>query len=259
MRVPVVLSIAGSDSSGGAGLQTDLRTFYEFGVYGCSAVTAVTSQNPSIVNSVFPIPACEVISQVETVVDAVEVNVVKTGMLFSADIIEGIVPVLEQLDVPLVVDPVMISTSGVSLMAEDAITALKAKLFPLATLITPNIPEAEVLSGLRIESMEDMHTAGKLLTTTFGCAVLIKGGHAVGSEAVDLLFSYDLVKEFRGPRLEDIGSSHGSGCTLASAIAANLALGHDLDYSIQLSKDFVRKSIAGAVPIGDACYGMWGK
>ena len=259
MTIPVAMTIAGSDSSGGAGIQTDLRTFYEFGVYGCSAITAITSQNPKAVTSIYAIPPVEVVAQINTVLAAVEIKAFKTGMLFSAEIIKGVAKVLADLKRPLVVDPVMISTSGVALIDAEAVAVLKTHLLPLATLITPNIPEAEALCGLTISNKEEMHVAAKLLATQFGCAVLIKGGHGDGDEAMDLLFSYDLVKEFSTPRLLEVKSSHGSGCTLASAIAANLAMGHDLERSIQLAKDFVTKSISGAVPIGEACYGMWGK
>ena len=259
MTIPVAMTIAGSDSSGGAGIQTDLRTFYEFGVYGCSAITAITSQNPSEVTSIFPIPTQEVVAQIKTVLKTVDVKAFKTGMLFSAEIIKAVAAVLTDTEIPLVVDPVMISTSGVALINTEAVEVLKSVLLPLATVITPNIPEAEALSGLEITNIEEMHTAAKKLATEFGCAVLIKGGHGQGEHAVDLLFSYDLVKEFSTPRLMDVKSSHGSGCTLASAIAAHLAMGHDLESSVQLSKDFVTKAITGAVQIGEACYGMWGK
>ncbi|MCK5834430.1 MAG: bifunctional hydroxymethylpyrimidine kinase/phosphomethylpyrimidine kinase [Lentisphaeria bacterium] len=259
MTIPVAMTIAGSDSSGGAGIQTDLRTFYEFGVYGCSAITAITSQNPSEVTSIFPIPTQEVVAQIKTVLKTVDVKAFKTGMLFSAEIIKAVAAVLTDTKIPLVVDPVMISTSGVALINTEAVEVLKSVLLPLATVITPNIPEAEALSGLEITNIEEMHTAAKKLATEFGCAVLIKGGHGQGEHAVDLLFSYDLVKEFSTPRLMDVKSSHGSGCTLASAIAAHLAMGHDLESSVQLSKDFVTKAITGAVQIGEACYGMWGK
>jgi len=259
MTIPVAMTIAGSDSSGGAGIQTDLRTFYEFGVYGCSSITAVTSQNPSAVTSIFPIPAQEVVAQIQTVLQAVDVKAFKTGMLFSKEIIEEVARLLSDSKIPLVVDPVMISTSGISLIDESAVEALKSKLLPLATVVTPNIPEAEALSGLKISNLSEMHKAAKTLATQLGCAVLIKGGHSHSDAATDLLFSYDLVKEFTTPRLVDVKSSHGSGCTLASAIAANLAIGHDLERSIQISKDFVTKAIAGAVQIGEECHGMWGK
>ncbi|MGL4855164.1 MAG: bifunctional hydroxymethylpyrimidine kinase/phosphomethylpyrimidine kinase, partial [Lentisphaeria bacterium] len=185
----VALSIAGSDSSGGAGIQADLRAFFDFGVYGCSVITAVTAQNPHEVSSVFALPESEVVAQISAVMKTLEVKAVKTGMLFSSSIIESVAKELgKHKGLFLVIDPVMVSTSGARLIDEQAIETLREKLLPLATLVTPNLAEAEVLSGEKITSRESLIKVGRFLSEKYGVNFLIKGGHGSGFEAVDMLF-----------------------------------------------------------------------
>lgn len=259
---PVAMTVAGSDSSGGAGIQADLRAFRWFDVYGASAISCITAQNPNEVRSVFPLPVEEIALQMETVLDGLFVKTIKTGMLYSAEIIEKVVAVLDTysekgITPALIVDPVMISTSGVSLIDDNAVAVMKNKLFPLATLVTPNIPEAEVLSGITISTMDDMHRAGKELAVKYNCAFLIKGGHAVGEKSVDLLFSYDEVREFSSERVMNTLSTHGTGCSLSSGIAACLANGYDLDSAVTLAKEYVVIAIKNSCRIGEDSYGMW--
>ncbi len=259
---PVAMTVAGSDSSGGAGIQADLRAFRWFDVYGASAITCITAQNPDEVRSVYPLPADEVAAQMEAVMDSLSVQAIKTGMLYSADIIKRIVAVLKKYDKKgvspaIIVDPVMVSTSGAALISDDAIKVMKDRLFPLATLITPNIPEAEALTGIKIRSIEDMHKAGRELAVKYDTAVLIKGGHALGEEAVDVLFSYNEVNEFKGERVVNTLSTHGTGCSLSAGIVACMAAGYDADTAVKLAKEYVVIAIKNACRIGEDAYGMW--
>jgi hydroxymethylpyrimidine/phosphomethylpyrimidine kinase len=259
---PVAMTIAGSDSSSGAGVQADLRAFRWFNVYGSSAITCITAQNPEEVRSVFALPVTEVRQQIETVMDSLQVKAVKTGMLYSSDIINEVVDVLEEykakgVEPKLVIDPVMISTSGVALINDEAIQTMKERLFPIAKIVTPNIPEAEVLSGMKISSLDDMHAAAKKLAIEFDTMFLIKGGHGFDAEATDVLFSYNAVIQLKGKRIENPLSTHGTGCSLGSAIAACLALEYDMDAAVKLAKDYVTIGIEKACRIGEKSYGMW--
>jgi hydroxymethylpyrimidine/phosphomethylpyrimidine kinase len=221
----VVLTIAGSDSGGGAGIQADLKTFAAFGVYGTSAITAVTAQNTRGVEAVQEIDPKIVAAQIDAVAADFPVAAVKTGMLSGAPIVLAVAATLERLSLPhLVVDPVMVSKSGAVLLKPEAIEALRLRLLPLAEMVTPNLPEAERLSGIAITDDASMREAARRLAAHGARTVLIKGGHARGAEAIDLFHDGRNFESFRGPRLET-RNTHGTGCTLSAAIAALLALG----------------------------------
>ena len=245
---PAALTVAGSDSGGGAGIQADLATFAAHRVHGLSVLTCMTAQNLNQVSAVQSSQASFVQQQLETVMDAFSPGALKTGMLYSAAIIERVAAWFENNgnDMPLVVDPVMISTSGRALLRKDAVLAMKRSLLPLATLITPNLPEAQVLTGKAIRGEEDMKVAVKELHADFGCAVLLKGGHLSGSdEAVDVLYSGSRMKTLRQKRI-GVGGVHGTGCTLSAAIAANLALGLGLGKAVENAKFYISGAIEHA-------------
>jgi hydroxymethylpyrimidine/phosphomethylpyrimidine kinase len=245
----VVLTIAGSDSSGGAGLQADLKTMTVFGVYGATAVTAITAQNTVGVQSVFPLPSQLVTEQIRSVFGDVDVHAVKTGMLHNMSIIEAVAQELAQHQMEhVVVDPVMISQTGAMLLEPDAVQALKELLFPMAGVVTPNTYEAEQLAGFSIRSPEDRKKAAQVISEFGPRAVVVKGGH--GSEdATDVLYDGREFHEFAGKRVADVGT-HGSGCTFASAIASCLALGRSLSQSTALAKEFVREGITPSTDVG---------
>jgi hydroxymethylpyrimidine/phosphomethylpyrimidine kinase len=239
-RIPVALTIAGSDSSGGAGIQADLKTFSAFGVYGACAVTALTAQNTVGVHGVHPVPPAFVVAQIDAVLSDLAVGAIKTGMLASAAIVEAVaLRLLACREVPLVVDPVMIATSGDSLLAPEAIGALRKRLIPLATLITPNIPEAAALLG-QPEAVSEAQAADQARALlTLGCmAVLLKGGHGSGAQSTDVLATGDGVVAFVRPRVAT-SATHGTGCTLSAAIAALLASGATLETAVERAKSYV--------------------
>jgi len=247
MTIPIALTIAGSDSSGGAGIQADLKTFAACGVYGASVITALTAQNTCGVSDVHVVPAEFVTAQLDAVFSDLDVRAVKTGMLARSDIIEAIAAALARWSPPnLVVDPVMIATSGDALLTEQAIDTLREKLLPRARLVTPNLPEAARLLGepeARRES--EIARQGRALLK-LGCeAVLIKGGHGTGSESIDYLFDARGIERFSTPRIAT-KNTHGTGCTLASAIAAAFARGLDLSSAVRGAKEFVTAAIAAA-------------
>lgn len=246
--VPIALTIAGSDSGGGAGIQADLKTFAACGVYGASVITAVTAQNTRAVSAVHVVPPEIVAAQIDAVLSDLEVRATKVGMVARQDVVEAIVAGLERWSsaTPLVVDPVMIATSGDSLLAPGAVAAVRDKLLPRATLITPNLPEAAALLGEAVATDAiDIERQGRALLA-IGCgAVLIKGGHAAGPESVDYLFTADRVARFAAPRLAS-ANTHGTGCTLSSAIAAHLARGDDLVAAVSAAKAYITAAIAGA-------------
>jgi hydroxymethylpyrimidine/phosphomethylpyrimidine kinase len=244
-NMPVALTIAGSDSGGGAGIQADLKTFAALGVHGTSAVTCVTAQNPKSVSAIEPCSAKIVRQQIDAVFSELPPNAVKTGMLYSEEIVRVVVSFFEtRKRPPLVVDPVMISTSEATLLKPPAQKILMNRLFPLATLVTPNLDEVQVILGERPKSVEEMRRAAKEMFRRFGCAVLVKGGHLRGAyEAADIF--YDGAEELlltapfvRGMHL------HGTGCTYSAAIAAQLARGHSLSKAVKLAKDFITQAIA---------------
>lgn len=242
---PVALTIAGSDNSAGAGIQADLKTFTHFGVYGLTAVTCVVAEIPGKVSAIQPIEPRILEEQVRLSLKAFPVAAIKTGMLFSVEIIEAVLRVLDEdeTSIPLVVDPVMVATSGAKLLQSDAIAAYEEKLIPRATLVTPNLDEAAVLLGESIQTLEEMECAGRRLVEKFHTAFLMKGGHLPGGVAVDLLVEPEgPVTRLEAPFVRGV-DTHGSGCTYSSAVAANLAHGHPLRGAVSLSKLFMNRAI----------------
>jgi len=243
-KVPVALTIAGSDSSAGAGIQADLKTFSALGVYGLTAVTCVVAETPGRVSQIEPVTAGLVRDQIEVLLRNFPVAAIKTGLLFSASIITEIASVLrERRSMPLVIDPVMVATSGDALLQDDAIQTYERDLFPLAALLTPNLGEAGRLVGKSITDLEAMREAGETLEKKYGVPVLLKGGHLTGDDAIDLLFLKGNVLEFSAPFSRGI-ATHGTGCTYSAAITAGLAGGFSLEDAIRRGKKFVTAAIA---------------
>jgi len=244
------LTIAGSDSSAGAGIQADLKTFAALGVYGVSAITAVTAQNTLGVVEAAVLSADLVTAQIETLAGDIELHAVKTGMLGDAAVVEAVAAAIKELDLPsLVVDPVLASSSGARLLDDDGIEMLCAKLLPLARVVTPNVPEAEVLSGTRIASDDDLKDAARRIHDMGAAAVIVTGGHRPGGDVIDVLFDGGSFSEFRVPRL-DASELHGTGCTYAAAVAAHLALGDVLHDAASRAQRYVAASIADSLAIG---------
>jgi hydroxymethylpyrimidine/phosphomethylpyrimidine kinase len=247
--VPVALTIAGSDSSAGAGVQADLKTFSAVGVYGLSAVTCVVAETPGKVSRIEPVSAEMVREQIEVLARNFPIAAIKTGLLYSAEIISAvarvIVDVVRKIDnkVPLVIDPVIVATSGDPLLREDAIDLYQKELFPLASLITPNLLEAEKFLGQPIRDLEAMRHAGKELAEKFQTSILLKGGHLAGNEAIDLLFIDGKIVEFAAPFVRDV-ATHGTGCTYSAAITAGLASGLSLEEAVRRAKKFATAAIA---------------
>jgi len=243
--MPIALTIAGSDSGGGAGIQADLKTFAALGVHGTTAITCITAQNPRGVTGIQPIRADMVRKQIEAVFAELRPNAVKTGMLYSTEIIRVVAEFFEQGKRPeLVVDPVMVATSGAVLLKPSAIRALKELLLPLATLVTPNLDEAQLLVGRKLRSLEDLLDAAQTIHEQFNCAALVKGGHLkLGDEAVDVLFDGSSFTVLKAHRVQGV-STHGTGCTYSAAIAAFLARGEKLARSVALAKPFITRAIA---------------
>ena len=246
-----VLIIAGSDSGSGAGIQADLKTVSALGGYATTAITALTAQNTHGVFGVHPIPADFVAQQIRLVLSDIGADCIKTGMLVDASIITAVAVALDHQSppIPLVVDPVMVSKNGRNLLDPLAVSALISKLFPKADLITPNIPEAEALLGVLIKTEKDQSNAARDLLSLGAKAVLLKGGHASGSDVVDILATPNSVTRFASPRLPG-RATHGTGCTLASALATSLAQGNDLNSAIILARDFVQRAIMSSPQIG---------
>ena len=243
------LTIAGSDSSGGAGIQADIKTITANGVYATSAITALTAQNTTGVYGILESTPEFLANQLDCVFTDIFPDAVKTGMVSSTALIAVIADKLRQYKARnIVVDPVMVATSGARLISEEAVDALKEKLLPLATLLTPNIPEAEVLSGMTISDPAGMERAARAISEKYGCAVLCKGGHQI-NDADDLLWRNGAGVWFRGRRIQN-SNTHGTGCTLSSAIAANLAKGYDLDRSVQRAKDYISGALAAMLDLG---------
>lgn len=247
---PIALTIAGSDSGGGAGIQADLKTFQAFGVYGASALTAITAQNTRGVFGVQLLLPDLVAAQIDAVAEDLGVNSLKTGMLGNAAIIEAVADRIRywSLQPRLVIDPVMIAKSGDSLLEASAVNALATHLLPLARVVTPNIPEAEVLLGRKIASDDDVRDAARELVHRGARAVVLKGGHREG-RPVDVFFDGAALSELEGTRIQT-PNTHGTGCTFSAAIAAGLALGNDLYTSVQEAKLYIQGAIERAVPIG---------
>ncbi|MBQ8497192.1 MAG: bifunctional hydroxymethylpyrimidine kinase/phosphomethylpyrimidine kinase [Clostridia bacterium] len=244
------LSIAGSDSCGGAGIQADIKTMTMNGVYAMSAITALTAQNTTGVRAIQEATPAFLKDQIDAVFEDIRPDAVKIGMVSSAELIHVIAERLFYYEAEnVVVDPVMVATSGSKLMKTDAVSTLIKELLPLATLVTPNIPEAEVLSGRTIATKNDMLTVAKCIGEQYGCAVLLKGGHSI-NDANDLLYANGSYKWFCGKRIDN-PNTHGTGCTLSSAIASNLAKGYDLESSIQRAKDYISGALAAMLDLGE--------
>lgn len=243
------LTIAGSDSSGGAGIQADIKTMLANGVYAMSAITALTAQNTTGVQGIFEVTPEFLGMQIDSVFTDIRPDAVKIGMVSSAGLIETIAERLSYYQAEnIVVDPVMVSTSGSKLISEDAVGVLKQRLLPLAALLTPNIPEAEVLSGMKIGTAEDMVQAAKYISETYHCAVLCKGGHQL-NDANDLLYQNGSFQWFYGRRIHN-PNTHGTGCTLSSAIASNLAKGYEMDAAVKRAKDYISGALAAMLDLG---------
>ncbi|MCP3964901.1 MAG: bifunctional hydroxymethylpyrimidine kinase/phosphomethylpyrimidine kinase [Lentisphaerae bacterium] len=249
---PVAMTIAGSDSGGGAGVQADLRTFSAYGVYGCSAITAITAQNPHAVDRIDEIPPEGVAQQVRTVMSKIDISCIKTGMMLNEGIINAVSAELSDKKLLLIVDPVMVSTSGSRLLEEDAVEAMKAKLLPLATWITPNIPEAEILAKMSIKNREDAIKAVTVISEKWQCSTIIKGGHfdLQGDVAADIVRHNNNNYELSSPRMTETKAAHGTGCTLSAALAAGFALGVQWKKVLRMAKGFVYGSLNESVEIG---------
>ncbi len=249
MKKKTALTIAGSDSGGGAGIQADIKTMTVNGVFAMSAITALTAQNTTGVTDILNSTPEFLAHQLDAVFTDIYPDAVKIGMVSSAELIQVIADKLTEYDAKnIVVDPVMVATSGARLISDDAIAVLKEKLLPLALLSTPNIPEAEVLSGMEIHSPEDMEKAAGRIYDEFGCTVLLKGGHDL-NDANDLLCTGDGLRWFKGKRIDN-PNTHGTGCTLSSAIASNLAKGMSLEDSVDQAKRYISGALAAMLDLG---------
>lgn len=250
MTHPVALTIAGSDSGGGAGIQADLKTFHAHGVFGTSALTAITAQNTHGVRSVQKIGPQIILDQIAAVAEDLRPNALKSGMLADAEIIEAVAAGIREFSLgPYVLDPVMVATSGDRLLEEDAIGALGTRLVPLATLVTPNLAEAAILTGLDVEDLPGMRKAAQCLVARGARAALVKGGHLPGLEVIDLFFDGEGWREWRRSKLET-RNTHGTGCTLSAAITAGLALGLPLEAAVDSGLDFTRRALETAPGLG---------
>lgn len=243
------LTIAGSDSSGGAGIQADIKTMTANGVYAMSAITALTAQNTTGVTGIMEVTPEFLSLQLKAIFTDIYPDAVKTGMVSSGELIKTISKTLKKYNAKnIVVDPVMVATSGAKLISDEAIEVLKAELLPLATVITPNIPEAEVLSEMKIEDEEGMIAAAKAIYEKYNCNVLLKGGHQI-NDANDLLYRDGGYVWFKGKRIDN-PNTHGTGCTLSSAIASNLAKGENLDDAVKHAKDYISGALAYMLDLG---------
>lgn len=249
MKMKTALTIAGSDCSGGAGIQADIKTMTMNGVYAMSAITALTAQNTTGVRKIQESTPEFLEQQIDAVFEDIFPDAVKIGMVSSSEIVCVIADRLKYHKAKnIVVDPVMVATSGSSLMKTDAVKTLIDVLLPIATLVTPNIPESEVLSGISIENKEDMQTAAKTIGDKYSCAVLLKGGHSI-NDANDLLYANGEFKWFYGKRIDN-PNTHGTGCTLSSAIAANLAKGFNVSDSVRKAKEYISDALAAGLDLG---------
>lgn len=244
-----VLTIAGSDCSGGAGIQADLKTMLANGVYGMSAITALTAQNTTGVSAIMNVTPEFLGQQLDSIFTDIFPDAVKIGMVSDKELIRMIAVKLRQYQPKnIVIDPVMVATSGARLIAEDAVAVLKQELFPLADVLTPNIPEAEVLLGSSIETAEDMEREAGKISRQYACAVLCKGGHSI-NDANDLLYSSNQATWFAGKRIAN-PNTHGTGCTLSSAIASNLAKGHTMAEAVKLAKEYISGALGAMLDLG---------
>lgn len=243
------LTIAGSDSSGGAGIQADLKTMTVNGVYAMSVITALTAQNTQGVTGILDVSPEFINEQMDAVFTDIYPDAIKIGMVSSPEIVEAIASSLEKFQAKnIVLDPVMVATSGAKLLKEEAMDSLINRLIPLADVITPNIPEGEILAGMEIKSEDDMQNAAELIGDKYDCAVLLKGGHSI-NDANDLLYRDGKFKWFRSERIDN-KNTHGTGCTLSSAIAANLSKGIDLDEAILKAKNYLTEALRAGLDLG---------
>lgn len=250
MKMKTCLTIAGSDSSGGAGIQADIKTMTMNGVFAMSAITALTAQNTTGVTAIMEVSADFLRAEIDACVSDIFPDATKTGMVSSVELIEVIAESIKKWKLPnVVVDPVMVATSGAKLIADDAIESLKSLLLPLATVITPNIPEAEILSGRKIENEADMEVVARAIYEKYGCPVLCKGGHGNKNEANDYLLDGNGEKWFYEKRIDN-KNTHGTGCTLSSAIAANLAKGENLQDAIKNAKEYLSACLSRMLDLG---------
>ena len=254
--LPCCLTIAGSDSGGNAGVQADLRAFHAYALHGCTVLTALTAQNPFGVSAIHPVPPDFVSAQLDAVLGIYAIRALKTGMLANSAIIEAVADRLSaHPEIAKVLDPVMVATSGAKLIDDAAVQTLKSRLLPLAAVITPNVPEAEVLAGRPITCRADVREVARRLHDDFGCAVLVKGGHAVGdlANAEDTLFDGRDFSSYQMPWVDHPVSTHGTGCSLAAALAAELALGRALSDAVSGAKRYVHQAIANSYLVGSDC------
>ena len=243
------LTIAGSDSSGGAGIQADIKTMTVNGVFAMSAVTALTAQNTTGVAGIMEVTPAFLKEQLDSIFTDIRPDAVKIGMVSSAGLIQAIAEKLKEYHAKqIVVDPVMVATSGAKLINDDAVSVLKEKLLPLSDIVTPNIPEAEVLSGIEIKTEEDMTAAAEIIGKLYHCAVLLKGGHQL-NDANDLLYSQGVCRWFYGKRIHN-PNIHGTGCTLSSAIASNLAKGFSMNESVRRAKEYISGALSAMLDLG---------
>lgn len=253
VRLPVVLTIAGSDSGGGAGIQADLKTFSGIGVFGTSAVTCITAQSPDEVRAVEPASADIVALQIETVCGAFPVTAAKTGMLYSTGIIRAVARAVKAASLSmLVVDPVMVATSGAKLLQDDAVQALLTELVPLARVVTPNVPEAEILAGHPITCRAELEKAASGIGRKYGVACAAKGGHLASAEVVDVLYADGETTVLTSPRVA-AKETHGTGCTFSAAMAANLGSGCDMKNAFERARAFVSSALENALRAGEHC------
>ena len=243
------LTIAGSDSSGGAGIQADIKTMMANGVYAMSAITALTAQNTTGVTAILNVTPEFLAQELDAVFTDIYPDAVKIGMVSESELIRTIVARLKQYGAKkIVVDPVMVATSGAKLICDEAVDILKTELFPLASVLTPNIPETEVLTGRLVRSAEDMVEAARQIAETYHCAVLVKGGHKL-NDANDLLYTDGSYRWFNGKRIDN-PNTHGTGCTLSSAIASNLAKGLSMEVSVERAKEYISGALSAMLNLG---------
>lgn len=259
---PCCLTIAGSDSGGNAGVQADLRAFHAYGLHGCTVFAALTAQNPRAVTSVHQVPANFIAAQLDAVLGTYDIRALKTGMLSDPQSIEVIADRLSRHpSIYKVVDPVMVATSGVRLISEEAVSSIKRSILPIATLVTPNLPEAEILCGREVsdpnaergKTAADAADLARRIYDLYGCAVLVKGGHGCDATAVDVLFDGKEMREFSLPWIANPISTHGTGCSLSAALAAELALGRTLQDAVAGAKAFVHDAVENSYLVGPDC------
>ncbi|MBO3762971.1 MAG: bifunctional hydroxymethylpyrimidine kinase/phosphomethylpyrimidine kinase, partial [Candidatus Brockarchaeota archaeon] len=250
MGTPIALTIAGSDSSGGAGIQADLKTFAALGVYGASVIVAITAQNTQRVKRVYEVSSEAIEEQIKAILEDFEVGAIKTGMLHNTEIVSTVARILKDFKHPLVVDPVILAKDGTQLLKEEAIKTTIKELFPIATIVTPNKHEAEKLTEISIKNIEDMKLAAKKIVESYGAkAVVVKGGHLNGNEAVDVIYYEGKYKELKTSKIIT-KNTHGTGCIFSAAIAAELAKGEDIRKAVEVAKLFVTQAIAYSLAIG---------